>query len=538
MTRGRGRWPMAAAALLVAACVHERPGPDVIVITVDTLRADRLGYMGYAGASTPNIDSLAASGTAFTQAITTMPRTTPAVASLMTGLWPHHHGSREVGEPMDDHPTMAQLFSGRGYATLAVSANRVAGPEQGLNTGFDRFVTPGQMRRRYGHRLVRGFDSKPDGIGLAEAVTEQAVRQLRTVGAGESVFLWVLYFDPHLPYWTRQSRPEAAPRCWDLYSRWKGGHAEVGAIMADLDGVASAALPDCSKLYDEEIAATDAAIGRLLTALDELGRLDDAIIVFTADHGENLGEGGLFFEHGDNVHDAAVRIPLIFSGPRIEAKRERTSGTSIVDVAPTILSLANVPTNEHPSMDGVDLSGLLDGTAEPTPGRVLFAESATPMWEGAVRHLTSGTTQGRACLNGPRFSWCTSEDAETAGFALFEHTVDPFLVTDVAAEHPEEVAAMEVAWQRWPPGSARYLVARTPTHKLQFSPLIGGGYSESLYDLSTDPEERIDVRELTPETAAMLRLAIDRWRRDLRIPSEPVLDPAVERALRALGYIR
>jgi arylsulfatase A-like enzyme len=507
----------------------------MILITVDTLRADRLGYMGYAAASTPNIDALAADGSVFTQAITTMPRTTPAVASLMTGLWPHHHGSREVGAPMRALPTIAQALSQRGYRTLAVSANGVAGPNQGVDAGFDRFITRAEIRRHLGWRLTSGFESPPDTVGYAEATTEAAVRLLNQVDADQSLFLWVLYFDPHMPYWTRHSDAESAPRCLDLYALWP---TDRGALMSDVDGVASAALPECSRLYDEEIAYTDAAIGDLLAALDASGRLDDAIVLFTADHGENLGEGGLFFEHGDNAHDAAIRVPLVVRGPGIAPGVEHGGAVSLVDVAPTALALAGVPAADRPTVDGQNLAPILRGEAAQHSERVVFAESATPMWAGAVQHLTSGTTKTRACLNGPRFSLCTTRHRQTARFALFDHANDPLLLTDLAAAHPAVVENLSRAWERWPPGSARYWVARTATHKLVLSPRLGGGHTRSLYDVVADATETVDASEANPEAAARLRAAIDLWSRDLAAPLEPDLDPAVVRSLRALGYIR
>lgn len=533
------RWLLAMAIGSVAGgCAGVPPGPDVILITVDTLRADRLGYMGYEGASTPRIDRLAAEGTAFTQAITTMPRTTPAVASLMTGLWPHHHGSREVGQPMGSYPTLAAVLAARGYETLAVSGNGVAGPAQGLSDGFRRFVTRDEIARRYGTMLARGFHSMPSGIGPAEAVTEQAVRLVRAVDADTPVFLWVLYMDPHLPYWTRHSRPETAPACWELYSRWTVNRADMGAVMADVDRQATAALPDCSRLYDEEIAFTDAAIGRLLDELAALRRLDEAIVVFTADHGENLGEWGLFFEHGDNVHDAAVRVPLVFRGPAIGSGREDPGPASLVDVAPTLLSLAGIPDRSRPAMDGADLSDSLGPVAPEIERGPRFAESATAMWAGAVRHVTSGTTQSRACVNGPRFSLCTEGSDSAAPLALFDHLADPRLLYNVAEQFPDAVEELTSAWEVWPPGSARYLIARTPDYKLLLSPRLQGGYSEALFDLRDDVSEAVDVARAAPEVVASLRDALDRWRADLMIPMVYGPDPAVERSLRALGYIR
>jgi len=124
----RASWTL----LLAVGCSQPEPPPDLVIVTVDTLRADRLGAYGHAAAQTPNVDALAARGVRFDQATTTFPRTTPALASLLTGLEPSRHGSREVGQPMTAGVSLAELLGARGYGTVAVSATRVASAKQGL----------------------------------------------------------------------------------------------------------------------------------------------------------------------------------------------------------------------------------------------------------------------------------------------------------------------------------------------------------------------------------------------------------------------
>ena len=523
---------LAAAAAAIGGCGGERAGSDVILITVDTLRLDRLGYAGYAAASTPNIDRLASEGTVFTQATTPMPRTTPALASLMTGLWPHHHGSREVGEPRVAGVTLAEVLRHHGYETLAVVANSVAGPAQHLNTGFDRFVTPRQLQRRYGGRLAAGVEVAADRLGLAEATTAQALSMLRDIPDSRSVFLWVLYFDPHLPYWTPSSRPEDAPR------RWEANRRERGATFADIDGEASRALADCSRLYDQEVAYTDRAIGQLLEGLQALDRFEGAVVVFTADHGENLGEGGLFFEHGDNVHDAALRVPLVFRGPGIAVGHSDAAPVSLIDVAPTLLATLGLAADDLTSLDGVDQSNRLEPGAAAASGGVAFAESASALWDVAVAHVTSGTPETRTCLNGARYSLCSSAADASGVFGLYDHDRDPRLLHNVAAEHPGEVARMRDLWTVWPPGSARYLVARSPTHKLVLSPRLEGGYTRALYDLLSDPTETVDVAGQYPEIVSDLLARLDHWRFGMQPARTSMLDRGIDRTLRGLGYVR
>ncbi len=154
--------------------------PDIVLITVDTLRADHLGCYGYEAAQTPIVDGLAKKGMIFLQAMTPLPRTTPALASVLSGLEPHHHGSREVSQAISSIPLLPELLAQQGYITLGLTANSVAGPRQGLDRGFDRF--------------------RIEHTASAEEVNLAALEMLREFPRDVPKFLWVHYFDPHRPY--------------------------------------------------------------------------------------------------------------------------------------------------------------------------------------------------------------------------------------------------------------------------------------------------------------------------------------------------
>jgi len=144
---GSPRAGRALGTLLLAAgefaCSGRRSGPpDILIISVDTLRADRVGAYGHGAARTQNIDALAREGTLFRQATTPFPRTTPGLASLLTGLWAHHHGSREVGRSIDNVPTLATVLAANGYEARGISANRAAGRSQGIDRGFAHLTDP------------------------------------------------------------------------------------------------------------------------------------------------------------------------------------------------------------------------------------------------------------------------------------------------------------------------------------------------------------------------------------------------------------
>jgi len=517
----------------------ERPR-NLLLLSVDTLRADALGAAGHATARTPNLDRLAAEGTSFTAAISPMPRTTPALGSLLTGLWPHRHGSREVGDPITAVPTLAEILGARGFATLAVSANSTAGPKQELHRGFRSFVTYEDLIATYGDGLYRDLTPvAPDQPGWATAVTREGLRLLEEVPRSEPWFLWLFYFDPHLLY--RPPKPwqdVEATRCWELYEHFLARRGQVGQAFVDRGGVSSRAVEDCRRLYDAEVAYVDSEIGRLFERLEAAGRLDDTLVVFTADHGENFGEGGLFFEHGDNAHDAGLHVPLVFQGPGVARGRRDGGAVSLVDVVPTVLGLLGVPAATA-AVDGVDLSARArSGEAPEVPrSRVVFAESANSMWNDSFELLGTGRLPGRICINGERYTLCEVPSARPGVYRLFDHVADPDLTTDVAAVYPAQVAALLEAWKRWPPESARQRVARTARFKLVQHPRLEGGYENRLYDLENDPEETADVAAEHPDVVRHLGERLEEWSQGIPAAPQRVFDPEVEARLRALGYL-
>ncbi|MEM9554450.1 MAG: sulfatase [Acidobacteriota bacterium] len=544
--RRRGRRParharglFAAAALgviLVAGVGCSRSAgeagdgglPDIFLLTVDTLRADHLGAYGHEPARTPTIDALAARGTLFERAYTPLPRTTPGLASLLTGLLPVRHGSREVGDPIDDVPLLSELLSARGYATLGVSGNGAAGGRQNLGRGFDQLLA--------GRRELPGTEAGPLTTKALELVDGA------TLNAETPLFLWVHYVDPHFPYRPPKPWREGAggEECLELIDgRWKESHIDV---FDDVDGVSSRALESCRRLYDAEIAYVDAELRRLLDGLAERGRpADDALVVFTADHGENLGERRLFYEHGPHVHDASLRVPLIVAGPGVATRRDSDTAR-LEDLMPTILSLLGVPDTDRPASDGVDLGPrlrpppfgleLARRTDEPPP---VLAESGSVLHLRSVRSLVSGRADARSCTHGPRFSLC-GRDGEA--MLLFDRDADPGLTVDVASEHPEAIEALLEQRQRWPAESARELAVLDGRFKLVATPERGGGWKRALYDLEADPGERRDVAGRHPEVVEQLGVRLDALAAEIGAvaPAEARDDEALA-TLRALGYV-
>jgi len=517
-------------ALLVLAAVVSRfaakPArrPNVIMISVDTLRADRLGVYGHTAARSPNIDGLAEGGTLFTQATTPLPRTTPALASLFTGLWPQHHGSREVAQKIkDDIPTFAEILRHNGYATLGLSANIVASARQGLDRGFDRFYSPAELK----HIAARGL-------------TKRTLDEVAGMPAYQPLFLWLHYIDPHYQYrppkhWKDQ--PEAQP-CRELMLEATGDRWLAGEVHDNRDGRSEAALPACWKLYDAEIAFADYHIGRLLGGLQEAGRLRDALIVFTSDHGENMGEKDLFFEHGPSVHDASMRVPLIIRGPDVPAKID-DQAIRLEDLMPTLLAYLGVGGEDWPPMDGIDLSKrLLRPRGKPQKAEIplAFAEGSSSLHANVFHRLGSGARGGLSCVNVGNYSLCAEKNTKPR---LYDHVADPDLEVDLSDRFPQRRRQLFRIWRRWPAESARERTVRTPRFKLVEYPEPSGGYRDALYDLETDPAETADVAENHPHVFSGLRTALDRWTSSIE-GGQPNIERDKEtlEALRALGYLQ
>ena len=402
---GGGRHPvlpiilLAAVALQLTACTKP---PNLVIISVDTLRADAI-----AQTETPNIDRLAASGTTFAQAMAPMPRTTPALATMLTGLEPGRHGSREVGDPMHEQvTTLAEMLRGQGYTTIAVSANLSAGRGQGLDRGFDHFIGYNDLIEIYDDGIYRDLTAvPPDQPGWAEALTDQALELLVDADPEKPYFLWLFYFDPHFLY-----RPPSpwqnevdGTDCWQLYEDFSGRRHQAGQIFFNVGGVAERANDACRRLYHAEVAYTDNQIGRVVDKLEDRGELSNSVVVFTSDHGENFGEGNLWFEHGDNAHDAGLSVPLIFTGPEIGVGGRTEQLATLADLPPTLLSLLGLEPPPEVEFDGIDLGPWLQARTLPPVERIVFAESATPIWNEAVTHVVTGRTWGRTCINGSRF---------------------------------------------------------------------------------------------------------------------------------------
>lgn len=331
-------------------------GANIILIVVDTLRADHLGVYGYPRETSPNIDAFAHDALLFRHAYTPRPKTTPAMASLFTSSPPHVHGVRRIPQALPEAVLyMPEELQRQGYTTAAVVSNSAAGRDFGFARGFDFWKQPGDVG---GH------------------VTDTALSRLDSIEGskdGRPFFLWVHYLKPHAPY---QPYPEyhsmfVGDTLWAEsqlpFSEHKFGSYRELPQVVNIDGNSNPYYYIAE--YDAEIRSVDAEIGRLLGGLRTRGLYDSSIIVLTADHGESLGDHDYYFDHGMLPYDACGRVPLVIRHPGLKPKVV-DSPASLLDIFPTLLPVVGLAVPGEAM--GIDLfAAAKAGDSE----RQIFAES-------------------------------------------------------------------------------------------------------------------------------------------------------------------
>ena len=341
------------------ALARLRPAPgalNVVVVTLDTTRADRLGCYGFRGVETPNIDALARDGIVFDHSTAAVPLTFPSHSSIFTGLVPPHHGVRDNGGFFLDQEqvTLAERLHDAGFATGAFVAAWVLESKWGLAQGFDEYSDDFDLSK---YKVVSlGTVQKP-----GDEVMTNALAWLETVRE-RRFFAWVHLYDPHTPY----DAPEP------FASRY------------------------ASQPYLAEIAYTDQVVGRLTTWLREKGLLERTLVVLTGDHGESLGDHGEA-SHAYFIYDSTTHVPLVVRTPWGITGR-RSLQTSGVDVMPTVLDLVGLP--PQPGIDGHSLAReILDPQA--SADRIAYSETYFPRYHFGWQHLRAVRTRQYKYIDAP-----------------------------------------------------------------------------------------------------------------------------------------
>ena len=440
------------ASFVLAGCGRAATtfeGASVVLVSIDTLRSDRVGSYGYAKAKTPALDALAREGVLFEEVFSHCPLTLPAHASLFSGLLPPRHGVRDnLGFALDESQrTLARRFQDAGYATGgAVSAyvlRRGTGIAAGFSVWDDSFESTGAVEAI--------GDLQRDGALATEALARFVEAQ-----RGRRFFAFLHLYEPHTPY-----TPPPGHR----------GHADP---------------------YDGEVAYADELVGRLVARLRAAGVYDKAIVAVTSDHGEGLMDHGEQ-EHGFFLYREALQVPLVLRLPGGRRGGTRVTGVAgHVDLAATLLDLAGLPAD---GMDGASLRGAIETGR--THARPVYSETFYPRYHFGWSELFAATEERYRFVRAPK-----SE--------LYDRQRDPREQHDLAGSRAEAVAAMG-AWldetSRAAPVAAPQPVSSEAREALAALGYVGGGAAATTADALTlpDPKDKLAVYEMY-RRALQLRL--------------------------------
>ncbi len=424
------RSPAALSLLLLVGC-QASPGPgqpavaagvadNVLLITIDTLRADHLGTYGYDRATSPHIDALGRASTVFEQAYTYWPKTRGSFVMMLTGRFPSQNGySKKHPQLLDFNPTLAGVLRAAGYRTEAVVDNPNVAASLGYGKGFDRYRETWEEP---------ALESEMD---RTRAITEDGVRFLRERDKERPFLLWLHYVNPHTPYTPpppfdtafldqRSRQGEALPVVNGLHGgiprQWAAeGEDRLGYYVAQ---------------YDGEIAAVDHQVGRVLQALRESGDWDRTVIVLLSDHGESLGEHDYYFDHGEDLFDPCLRVPLVVRVPGAPAGGRSASLASTLDVVPTILDAVKV--SYPPELAGASLLREIEGRG------TVFRER---LFAGNERNLTGVLDR--------RYKLVATPTDNGRRLGLYDRSVDPGETRDLSAATPEERKRLQAELERF-----------------------------------------------------------------------------------------
>ncbi len=395
-------------------------GWNVVVISVDTLRADRLGSYGYKGwpdhPPSPNVDALLGSGIVFEQAMAQRAETWPSLGSLLTGLYPSGHGvvANGYGFP-DDLPTLPKLLHGAGYRTGAFLSNMCKANHQ----GWDDFACSGGR----------------DGRAIQDALSWS-----KGLDGKQPFFLWVHLFGAHSPYY---NGGDLADRELD-----PGYSGPLGTKKRQLNQVMTEKIPLSERdvrhldaLYDASVIGSDRLTGSLLDGLRAAGRLEKTIVLFTADHGEELYDHNRYLYHACSVYQTALHVPLAISAPGLIPPGGRVAPiVELIDVLPTVLSLLGVaaPAEQH----GSSLVPYLERPEAGGAGKPAFSEYGSLPIHTVVRD------KWKLVSNPTGYSPICIPDAPPGHYPigreeLYDLSKDPGEQHNLAAAEPARVAAMQ-----------------------------------------------------------------------------------------------
>jgi len=394
------------AALIIAGTatwLHFAPRTpeirNVLLISIDTCRADHLGCYGYPLETTPNIDAIAGEGIVFEHALSPLPYTLPAHCTMLTGTIPPYHGVFDNSDYKlsDGNVTLAELLQEKGYLTAGFVSSFIMDSRFGLAQGFSLYDDD--------------FEKASQDMGINRQsggeTTRDVIEWLRT-HKDEKNFVFLHYYDPHFTY----EPPE--PFASKFRNVPPPEHVTTRFEQVLFDG------------YAGEIAYTDHCIGQVVDKLKQLGMYDSTMIIITSDHGEMLGQHGEGF-HGYFIYEPAIRVPLIFKLPRLSKHRRITGTVGLVDIVPTVCSVLGIELSTP--VQGHDLSPCFDSDWLPPSDRHLFCQSFEPTKYNANSLLGVVTD---------RYKYINTTRSE-----LYDLVDDPYELNNIAVEEADRSQTME-----------------------------------------------------------------------------------------------
>ncbi len=446
---------LAALALLTTSCTSPEPerappptARHLVLVTIDTLRADRLGCYGNRGLPTPHLDRLAAEGAMAPDAMVHVPLTRPSHFSLFSGLLPVQHGIRDNLAPPrgPETPLLAEVLQTAGFRTAAFVSSIVLASHTGLDRGFDTYSD--EFEGEDGETHLASELQKRGDETVQEAVSwlESGVQ-----GPETRLFAWIHLYDPHAPY--------------DPPEPYASRYAE--------------------RPYEGEIAWTDELVGRIDAALTRLELRDDTLLSVTSDHGEGMGEHREA-THGFFIYQSTLAVPLLFRGPGVIPGGRIPITVRTIDLLPTLLELVGVPPPAGAALPGQSLAGALQGQ-EPPPAPLTYAETLEPRLHYGWSDLRSVREGKWKYIQAPRPELYDLEndpgehrnlaDVEPSRMEALQASLGGFLAAESSARDPGS------------PGASLPLDLR---EKLAALGYVGGPGAAGAADPGADPKDKID----------------------------------------------
>lgn len=419
---------MASVVGCSAPAPEVQPVRNVVLITVDTLRADFLGCYGGPAGLSPRIDRLAARGTRFEHALVQWPKTSPSVASLLTSTYGTTNGMMRVcGQRLPAHLDVLTMQLDRaGFDTAALVTNRFLGADYGFDRGFDEFTEVWETGRHD-----------------ADRVTELAIPWLDRLEP--PFFLWLHYLDPHTPYTPppefETDTPMRPVAGGDRKLVLTDGDEDMGVVPKHAQLPIPPRLSSYVARYEGEIRFLDFQVGRLLDALHERALEESTMVILTADHGESLGDHDYYFEHGRLPYDACLRVPLVIRVPWSEGNPVPVvaAPVALLNLAPTILEAVGLPVGDQ--AQGVSMWPLLAGRPQQLPDHVFAEAGYTQDHQRIVRRgpwklILVPDSSDRSIMTGGRYE-------------LYDIQADPGETRNLAADRPQVVADLAARLEEW-----------------------------------------------------------------------------------------